>query len=155
MLPKVPKVTNKSGTLGSICSLLICRMILHIKSEQMLPKVLDLFVTFGILGSICLLLICLSSTSESVNADRCIFSLNFAGLRSRKIHIESKLCSVNYLSISPLISMEKCNKMEEECTPEVTFSQLAIIKFLGLLYEKGNCSTLATSKILEINQNLM
>ena len=95
MLPKVPKVTNKSGTLGSICSLLIWRIILHIKSEQMLPKVPDLFVTFGTLGSICSLLIfriCLFSTSESVNADRCIFGLNFAGLRSRKLHIESELC---------------------------------------------------------------
>ena len=63
---KVPKVTNKSGTLGSICSLLIYRMILNIKSEQMLPKVPDLFVTFGTLGNICSLLmcrICLSSTS--------------------------------------------------------------------------------------------
>ena len=71
------------------------KQILHIKSEQMLPKVPDLFVTFGTLGSICSLLICricLSSTSESVNADRCIFGLNFAGLRSRKLHIESELC---------------------------------------------------------------
>ena len=95
MLPKVPKVTNKSGTLGSICSLLIWRIILRIKSEQMLPKVPDLFVTFGTLGSICSLLICricLSSTSESVNADRCLFGLNFAGLRSRKLYIESELC---------------------------------------------------------------
>ena len=95
MLLKVRKVTNKSGTLGSVCLLLICRMILHIKSEQMLPKVPDLFITFGSLGSICSLLICrisLSSTSESVNADRCIFGLNFAGLRSRKLHIKSELC---------------------------------------------------------------
>ena len=79
----------------SICSLLICRMILHIKSEQMLPKGPDLFITFGTLGSICSLLICricLSSTSELLNADRCIFGLNFAGLRSRKLHIESELC---------------------------------------------------------------
>ena len=92
MLPKVLKVMNKSGTLGSICSLLIWRINLHIKSEQMLPKVPDLFSTFG---SICLLLICricLSSTSESINADRYIFGLNFAGLRSRKLHIESELC---------------------------------------------------------------
>ena len=54
-----------------------------IKSEQMLPKVPDLFVTFGTLGNICSLLICricLSSTSESVNAKRCIFGLNFVGL---------------------------------------------------------------------------
>ena len=67
MLPKVPKVTNKSGTLGSICSLLIYRMILNIKSEQMLPKVPDLFVTFGTLGSIFSLLI-----AESV----CLLLLN-------------------------------------------------------------------------------
>ena len=41
----------------------------------------------GISGSICLLLISrirLSSTSESVNTERCIFGHNFAGLRSKK-----------------------------------------------------------------------